>query len=318
MKRKIFSSIYFFFFFAAIALSVLFLSKSSAFASDVVINEIFPNPPSGEKEWVEFYNTAESLIDLSNYYFDDDDILLVDGQIQKGTSDPGSDPQKLSGILSSKSTCFLDLTSYLNNDKDKPTLFLLNGVVDSYEYNDSIQNKSFSRVPDGADWQADQTSSKPGIQCSSLAPTPTPTPSPTSVSTPTPSPKPTSTPKPTATAKPTATPKLTRIPTTQPVASSTLKISSSPSKTILAGNGSSENSTEETSPGKYVLAANVSSESSSIIIPSASSTPTPKKEVKILASNQNNLSKVLISVGVILLIICGILAFRTYKKGKYE
>ncbi|MDO8657338.1 MAG: lamin tail domain-containing protein [Candidatus Levybacteria bacterium] len=308
--------------FAVIFISAVFLSKSTVFASDVVINEILPNPPSGEKEWIEFYNTTETPIDLSNYYFDDDDILLVDGQIQKGTSDPGSDPQELSGILPSKSTCFLDLTSYLNNDKDKPTLFLLNGiVVDSYEYSDSMQNESFSRIPDGTDWQSNQAPTKSNTQCFSLAPTPTSppiptfTPTPTLKSTPTLKPAPTS--KSTSTPKPTATPKPT--PTTKPTPTS--KISTSPSKIVLAGNSEKTSGSNNSESGshnlpKEILGENIKNTDAISSSPSITNEPSPKKEVKVLSSVQNNISGIFFGLGSIFLLACGILAYHAYKKGE--
>jgi len=44
----------------------------------------------------------------------------------------------------------------------------------------------------------------------------------------------------------------------------------------------------------------------------------PEKETKVLGSSSGNLSKILIGVGVIFLISCGILAFRSYVKNRKE
>lgn len=193
----------------------LFLPKT-AFAQ-VVINEFVPD---ASPEWVEFYNSGSTEVDLSNYYFDDDNTLFVDGQVQTGTADPGSDPIKLSGILSSSSSCFLNLTTYLNNDEDTPSLLSSQDgtLIDSYHYTSTEADKSFVRVPDGGSWQVGQTPSKSSIQCSNLAPTPTPspipeptaTPQPENTPTPTPTPKP---PTPTPTKKPTLTPTPSPTPT---------------------------------------------------------------------------------------------------------
>src|SRR3989344_5458275 len=81
-------------------------------AGEVVINEFLPNV---SQEWVEFYNKGDSPVDLADYYFDDDNVFVVDGQVQVGILDPGSDPTKLSGVLQTSTVCYLDLTTYLNN-----------------------------------------------------------------------------------------------------------------------------------------------------------------------------------------------------------
>ncbi len=184
--------------------SFVFNSEVSA---QVVINEFVPD---ASQEWVEFYNSGGSPVDLSDYYFDDDNTLIVDGQIQIGTPDPGSDPIKLLGILPAISTCFLNLTTYLNNDGDTPSLFLSNGtLVDSYSYTSSQPDKSFARVPDGGSWLADQIPTKSATSCSSLAPTPSPTATATVTATATATAAPTATPTPTPTPTKTPTPKAT-------------------------------------------------------------------------------------------------------------
>jgi hypothetical protein len=171
-----------------IASSIFLFLPKTAFAQ-VVINEFVPN---ATPEWVEFYN-AGSPVDLANCYFDDDNVLIVNGAVQKGAPDPGSDPIQLSGILSPGNTCFLELASYLNNGTDTPSLFLNDGsLIDSYQYTSTEPDKSFTRVPDGGSWQASQTPSKSPNKCSDLVPSPAPTSLPTLVSTSTPTPTPTS------------------------------------------------------------------------------------------------------------------------------
>ncbi len=112
--------------FTAFIILIFFLVSTPVFAAnEPIINEFLPTPSSGNSEWVEFYNPTDKAIDLSNYWFDDDNTLLSEGIIQKGTADPGSDPKNILGTISAKSLFVLELSSYLNNDGDFPSLFLL-------------------------------------------------------------------------------------------------------------------------------------------------------------------------------------------------
>ncbi|BCX14683.1 MAG: hypothetical protein KatS3mg088_366 [Patescibacteria group bacterium] len=162
-----------FFIFVFISFAVLFLSFSEV-AAQVVINEFHPNSP----EWVEFYNSSSDVINLSDFWFDDDDNFVSD----IGTSSK----RRLSGLLSGGATCYLDLNSYLNDNGDKPTIFSLSGeIIDSYSYISSLGDKTYSRDPDGGEWaSAGMDPTKSLTNCLSLAtPTPTQTPTPTPVST---------------------------------------------------------------------------------------------------------------------------------------
>ena len=168
-----------------------FLSVSETNAQ-VVINEFLPN---SSQEWVEFYNPGASRIDLSEYVFDDD----VDFN-----SDSGSSVKvELLGLIDPQSACFWEFSSYLNNGNDSPTLFRSDAtIIDSYTYTQSAPEKSFSRIPDGGEWQVDQSPTKSTQRCLDSAPTPTPSPT----LSPTPSPIPTKTPTPKPTLSPTKTP----------------------------------------------------------------------------------------------------------------
>jgi hypothetical protein len=184
-----------------------FFFSTSTIKAQIVINEFLPN---SSQEWVEFYNTGSNTEDLSNYFFDDDTDFNSDGG--------NSAKVPLSGILTSLETCYLDLSTYLNNNGDSPTLFKIDqSQQDSYNYdNSTTPDKSYSRIPDGGSWQTDQTPTKSTVRCSDSAPTPnptqaptaTPTNTPTSVATPvttktpTPTPVKTSTPKPTTSSTP--------------------------------------------------------------------------------------------------------------------
>lgn len=179
-----------------------FFITPPVFATDLFINEFLPAPssPSTNPEWVEFYNSTAEKVDLSDYYFDDDTDF---------NSDSGNSPKvALSGILNPQETCYWNLSSYLNNNGDKPTLFKTDGTIsDTYTYTQTSTDKSYSRVPDGGSWLADQNPTKSANSCIDLAPTPTPT------LTPTPTPTPTNTPTPTATPTPSPTPTPTHAPT---------------------------------------------------------------------------------------------------------
>lgn len=177
-------------------LTLLLVVLKPAFAADILINEFIPNPGTNETEWVEFYNTTSSVVDLSDYFFDDDANF---------ESDSGSSAKiALSGLLSSTQTCFLDLSSYLNNNGDAPSLFKLgnNTAVDTYSYSSSSAGLTYSRIPDGGNWNINQSPSKSSTKCTDLAPTTTLTPIPTAQNTLTP----TNTPTPIKTLTPTKTP----------------------------------------------------------------------------------------------------------------
>ncbi len=195
-----------------VALSVLFLiSTSSVYAgSDLVINEFLPKQSEGIPEWVEFYNSGTSVIDLSDYFFDDDTDF---------NSDSGSSGKvAISGLLNPQATCYWELTTYLNNNGDTPTLFKTDGSsIDSYQYTQTETDKSYSRVPDGGEWQINQIPTKSSTRCLDLVPSPTPSSTPTPSLTPTiiPTYTPSNTPSPSNTPKPQSSP--TNKPSVTPV-----------------------------------------------------------------------------------------------------
>lgn len=133
--------------------------------AQVVINEFLPK---ASQEWVEFYNKGSVVEDLSNYFFDDDtDFTYDSGSSQKF---------QLAGLLTPQTTCYITLNSYLNDSGDFPSLFFLDTtLVDSYSYKDTTQDRSYSRIPDGGDWQTNSEPTKSSINCLNLVPTLTPT-----------------------------------------------------------------------------------------------------------------------------------------------
>jgi hypothetical protein len=189
-----------------------------AFALDLIINEFLSNPSSGSQEWVEFYNTSNSSIDMSDYYFDDDTNF---------DSDSGSSTKiALSGILPTLQACYWELSGYLNNNGDFPTLFKAQNeastLIDTYAYASSSAGFSYARVPDGGSWSILQNPTQASNKCTDLAPTSIPTPNPTSTptNTPTPTSSPTNTPTPTKTPTPTSMKSPTPTSKSGPMASS--------------------------------------------------------------------------------------------------
>jgi len=188
-----------------VILSFLFciLRLNNVFAS-LKINEIYPAPQSEEYEWIEIYNFSSSSADLSNYIFDDDSDF---------NSDSGSGTKiSLSGILLNNSICYWKLSNYLNNTGDQPTLFNKDGdLIDTYSYKNAQIGKSYSRIPDGGEWQINVDPTKVSLSCFDLIPTPT------STLTPTPTLMPTIAPTSTPTVTPEVSSEPTKTPTSTPV-----------------------------------------------------------------------------------------------------
>lgn len=284
--------------FAVIFISAVFLSKSAAFASDIVINEILPNPSSSndDTEYIELYNKSDTDIDLTNWQLDD---------LENG----GANPFKITEKTILKKDYFVfykDQTGIgLNNDGDDVRLLDQNSTeVDKIHYDSTKTDVAIGRAPDGENEIVELSSISPGSPNGLPIVTPTLTPTAIPTSTPVPTLKPTSTPKPTTTPKPT--------PTTKPTPTS--KISTSPSKIALSG--SSEKTSGNQNLPKEILGENIKNTNSISSSPSITNEPSPKKEVKVLSSVQNNISGIFFGLGSIFLLACGILAYHTYRKGE--
>ena len=270
----------------------------TVFASDVVINEFLAHPSSGDKEWVEFYNPDN--VDLSSYWLDDDVDFL---------SDTGSSAKKSLASIDKTDLLYqyLEFNSFLNNSGDYVVLFSSDGgVVDQYQYGEDPKiNVSIGRSPNGSQNWVILAEMTKGTANSLEEPTPTTTPIPTI--TPTNTLTPTKTPTPTPTTKPTATPK-----TPTPTKTSTptpIKSGQTASPILIADDV--EESTQEALP------TSILGESTESAVNTVSPSPFAKG-TKTLASSTNNLSKILIGIGVIFLIACGILAFRGYKRNRED
>jgi len=128
--------------------SFFLFSRKAQAADHIVVNEIYPNPNSGENEWIEIYNPAGTAIDFANY------------KLKKSTS---LTLKSLSGICSTSDNYYFicdicDLgSSWLPNSG--ATISLLEGSTEldnaTYPNFDSNKGKSFSRIPNGHDTDDD-------------------------------------------------------------------------------------------------------------------------------------------------------------------
>ncbi len=177
--------------------SIFFFVCVTQVSAQVVFNEIFANPSGSRSEpdeFIELMNISATAVDLTGFK-----IKELSGNeyvIESITLNPNS-------FVSFRRQ---DTSVILNNDKDE--VFLINEqgkVLDSFSYEQTIEDRSWSRVPDGTGGFFNGTHIS---ESQKNNPAPTSTPQPTA--------KPTSTPKPTKTPKPTSTsrPQNTLIPTT--------------------------------------------------------------------------------------------------------
>lgn len=156
-----------------IVILLIFLAYSSFVFSAVKINEIYPAPATGEKEWIELYNDENTGIGISGYYLTDlaqNKIYLEKESIDANGFVIGS------------------CSNILNNTGD--TVYLRNNfgeVIDTATYSGSFTSeKTYASCPNGSsNWITSNTTTK-NYSNESVCPTPsqiltaTPQPSPTS------------------------------------------------------------------------------------------------------------------------------------------
>ncbi len=170
--------------------------KAFAANSDIVINEVLPDPDgSDDSEFIELYNKGSEVVTITGWKLSDTNGSTSSFVIPENTITPG-------GYKSfSKSATGISL----NNDNDGVVLKdQSDQQIDSMSFTTTTSGKSWSRVPNGTGGFANNTS--PSQDNSNNSP-PTPTPTPTNTPTPTPTntPAPTNTPTPTTTPTPTPT-----------------------------------------------------------------------------------------------------------------
>lgn len=282
MKAKIVLIAFLFFF--------IFFPQSFA-EGPVTINEF--SSGTSDSDWVEIYNSDSTSLDLSNYILRD------------STS---SNKIELSGTIAGNGFATFNWSNRLNNDGDTIRLLLKSdeSVVDKIIYGKEGDipapsgTQTAGRNPDGSSsWVFLSSSSKGGSNNSA---------SPISTLTPTPSPNPTPTPAPT---------KITPTKPPTKTASVPTKVSATPTSiqkisSLIPSAGQVLNAV--ISP-KINIPTSVLGQSTK----SATATPTPKvnstkKDVKVLGSNQNNIFRILIVIGIAIFVFsCAILLFQHFK-----
>ncbi|MDD5164861.1 MAG: DUF2341 domain-containing protein, partial [Patescibacteria group bacterium] len=132
------------------------IPESQYFASDVVINELIPNPADDQNELIELYNRTDKSIDLTNWTIEDNT----------------AHPKNLKGkIISSHSWLALnggnDFSFQLNNSGDTTILKYNGNLIDQIGYGDfndgnihdnpdtPSKGESLIRYPDGQDKNQD-------------------------------------------------------------------------------------------------------------------------------------------------------------------
>lgn len=150
-----------------------FLFTSNIYAA-IIINEVLPDVPSGEKEWIELYNNS-STTTISGW--------VVEEKTGSDLSGTKQHPLPNFTIQNNGFWTFDFSTSSLNNSGDIITLKDNSGnIIDTYQYGSSTQSKSFGRQPDGNSWTSNLTASKGTSNGGSSSPTPSPSSSTTSSS----------------------------------------------------------------------------------------------------------------------------------------
>jgi hypothetical protein len=133
--------------------------------NNIFLSEVMPNPPTGEKEWIEIFNKNDFPVSLTNWYIDD-------------SENSGSTPKIFSLQINSKSYEVFDLSSSIfNNDGD--TVRLLDTdkkLVDDFEYQKIETGKTLGRASFDTNDFCLQEPSKNLSNNSCINPTPTITP----------------------------------------------------------------------------------------------------------------------------------------------
>jgi len=146
--------------------------------SNIVINEILPNPEGGtneekEKEWVELYNVSSNDVDVNGWVLCDvaNHILIISSEYTGGPT-----------IVKANSWLLINRkgsTFSLNNSDETISLFNSSScgenLVDSVNYESTIEEeKSIGRIPDGTGDFVKNLEKSPGS--ANVAPEPSPEP----------------------------------------------------------------------------------------------------------------------------------------------
>lgn len=265
---------------------VFFVSpfKTLAAETDVVINEVLPDPSGSEndEEFIELYNKGTEAVVISDWNLSDKSGKVF--MITETTINPGE-------FIVFKSA--VTKISLNNSGGDDVILKNTNGtVIDQMSYDNALEDRSWSRIPDGTGGFSNNT--PPTEKSANISP-------------------PTSTPEPTATPTKTLTPTKTPTPTKEPSPTKTPK-PTQPDPT------ESEDQEEELEDEEDVLGE--SSDNEIQLLTSEDSSDSEKEEEKeekaeVLGAKKSAKPKIMVGLGSILLAsVCGILCYQTYKKHK--
>jgi hypothetical protein len=110
----------------------------------IVINEFMPNPSDKNKEWIEIYNSADEIMDISNWQLDDADNKNKAFAFPQNTFIAPKSyivfTQQVTGIV-------------LDNDKDSVRLLMPEGnVFQEIQYENPPKDKSSARFSNGFIW----------------------------------------------------------------------------------------------------------------------------------------------------------------------
>lgn len=146
-------------------------------AAQVVINELYPNPNTGEEEWLELYNAGNQAVELSGWQVWDQ--LSSSSLVYQFNTSTLFDPQAL---------LVINLHNVLNNSGDALTLKNAGEqIIDFLSYSSSTKGQSWSRDPNDLTKIYETTPTKNLANVSPIS-TLSPTPSPNLTPTPTPNP----------------------------------------------------------------------------------------------------------------------------------
>lgn len=116
----------------------------------VVLNEFVPYPASGLDEMVEIYNYGTEAIDVDDWFITDDNGPTTHRRlIDSSHTDTGNT------LIDPASTRFLVIENYVdfylnNTGSDEVRLYDDAGnLIDSHDFSDALQGKSYARIPDG-------------------------------------------------------------------------------------------------------------------------------------------------------------------------
>lgn len=118
----------------------------TAYASDILLNEIMAHPSEDDTEWVELINTSNAEIDLTGWIIRDGNSQDNDDLILSGNIKPG----EIIAYANTKNATWLN--NFSSKSSTPETIKLFNGTepINDYAYDKTYIGKSFSRIPDGS------------------------------------------------------------------------------------------------------------------------------------------------------------------------